>query len=219
MAARPVFIPGCRPGLLVDEIYVNFPWNPGLAAIQKKRNIAALHQAAKVRDLFPLLEVSTKSDDELGQSLSAFNLTIDTEAGSMSIESAFQGSKIFELGGPYQDLYWRNSREAKKDPRIRSSGNLTGFRFLDETWSVLPRTAFYDWLYLNALRTHDDLLPALSQYKGFTDIEFNPERSVNCQARACPLLVSLLKLDGLDDALESQGVFLDMISSTKPEAR
>ena len=218
MAKRPVFIPGCKPGLLVSEIDITFPWNPGLALIQKKRNIAALHKAAKERNLYPLLEVSTKSDEELGRRLSAFNLAIDTDSGLISIESAFQGSKIFEHGGPYNDLYQKNPREAKKDLRIRSSGNLIGFRFFDDNWPLVPRTAFYDWLYLNALRTHEECLPMLFEYQGFTDIEFNPERSVNCQARACALLVSLLKLDCLDDALESQGVFLDIVSSSSPNA-
>jgi hypothetical protein len=214
MATRPVFVPHCKPDSPVSEIDIAFPWNRGLATSQKKRNVAALHGAAKKRHLFPLLEVSTKSDDDLGQRLSAFNLTIDTDSGRINIEAAFQGSKVFNRGGPYQDLYRKNAREAKKDVRLRNSGNLVGFRFFDEDWPSIPRTAFYDWLYLNALRTQEDILPELLQYRGFTDIEFNPEKSVNCQARACALFVSLLKLDRLDDALESQGVFLDMISSS-----
>ena len=36
---------------------------------------------------------------------------------------------------------------------------------------------------------------------GFTDIEFNPERSINCQARSCALLVTLLKNDWIDYAV------------------
>jgi hypothetical protein len=213
MATRPVFIPTCKPGSLVRATGISFTWHPGLAPIQKKRNIAALHAAAQERSLSPLLEVATKSDNELGRRLSAFNLTIITDVGSISIESAFEGSKIFERGGPYHNLYRRDAREATKDLRIKTSGRLVGFRFLDQDWPLIPKTAFYDWLYLNALRTHDETFPMLFNYMGFTDIEFNPDRSVNCQARACALLVSLLKLDCLDDALDSQGVFLDIISS------
>ena len=40
------------------------------------------------------------------------------------------------------------------------------------------------------------------------DIEFNPKKSFNCQARACALLVSLRTLNKLDDALESQSAFI-----------
>jgi hypothetical protein len=213
MATRPVFVPRGQPGLLVSKVDIAFPWNPGLAPIQKKRNVVALHKAAREQNLFPLLEVSTKSDDDLGQKLSAFNLIIDTVIGPISMESAFQGSKIFEHGGPYHELYQMGSRESKKEPRIRNSGKLVGFGFFDEEWPLQPRTAFYDWLYINALRAREDILPSLSSYSGFTDIEFNPERSVNCQARACALFVSLSKLGVLDDALESRGAFLEIISS------
>jgi hypothetical protein len=81
MATRPVFVPRGQPGLLVSKVDIAFPWNPGLAPIQKKRNVVALHKAAREQNLFPLLEVSTKSDDDLGQKLSAFNLIIDTVIG------------------------------------------------------------------------------------------------------------------------------------------
>jgi hypothetical protein len=55
---------------------------------------------------------------------------------------------------------------------------------------------FYDWLYLSALYEHrEGLRNHIFHYAGFTDIEFNPERSINCQARSCVLLVSLMKKD------------------------
>ncbi len=78
---------------------------------------------------------------------------------------------------------------------------------------MVPKTAFYDWLYLTALRPHQEFLTKLFVYKGFTDIEFNPQKSINCQARTCALLVSLLKLNLLDEALRSQTDFIDMVSS------
>lgn len=74
-------------------------------------------------------------------------------------------------------------------------------------------TAFYDWLYLSALQTHQEFLKRLFAYKGFTDIEFNPERSINCQARSCALLVALLRLDSLNEALRSQQDFIEATSS------
>ena len=65
------------------------------------------------RDDCESLEVSTKSNEKLGQRLSAFNLKIDTKIGEITIESAFQGSKVFEHGGPYTDIYKKDSRDAK----------------------------------------------------------------------------------------------------------
>ena len=213
MARRPIFIPLCRPDHLVDEVEIDFEWSSGFAAVQKKKNVAALHEVARKRGLHPLLEVSTKSEELLGQRLSAFSLELETEMGSISIEAAFQGSKVFEHGGPYTDIYGKDSRGAKKDPRIRESGRLIGFSYFGQEWPLIPKTAFYDWLYLTALRPHQEFLGKLLEYKGFTDIEFNPRKSINCQGRTCAMLVSLLRLDSLDQALRSQRDFIDMVSS------
>lgn len=208
MAKRPVFIPLGKPDHLVGEVQIDFKWNPGFAPIQKKKNILALHESAKKQGIHPLLEVSTKSEDLLGQRLSAFSLKIKTDIGDISIEAAYQGSKVFERGGPYTDIYEKNSYEAKKDLRVKDSGRLIGFNFFSQDWPLVPKTAFYDWLYLTALQPHQEYLRKLSEYKGFTDIEFNPEKSINCQARTCALLVSLLRLNSLDEALKSQKDFI-----------
>ena len=213
MVKRPVFIPIGKPEHLVDEVQVGFAWHPGFATIQKKKNVAALHASAAKKGMVPLLEVSTKSEEMLGQQFSAFNLKIETDIGEISLEAAYQGSKVFEKGGPYTDIYSKDSRSAKKDTRVRDSGPLRCFDYFGVEWPLIPKTAFYDWLYLSALRSHQNLFKYLYEYKGFTDIEFNPKKSINCQARTCALLVSLLKLNLLDHALRSQRDFIDMICS------
>ena len=58
-------------------------------------------------------------------------------------------------------------------------------------WDLHPRTAFYDWLYINALHKHPDLAEQVLTYRAFSDIAFNPERSINCQAYAAALYVSM----------------------------
>lgn len=214
MAKRPVFIPLGKAEHLVEEVQVNFEWNPGFAPVQKKKNVAALHNAAGKKGLRPLLEVSTKSEESLGQRLSAFSLRIETDIGEISIEAAYQGSKVFEQGGPYTDIYGKDSREAKQDPRVRESGQLISFNYFGQEWPLVPKTAFYDWLYLTALEPHQEFLKKeIYKYKGFTDIEFNPQKSINCQARTCAMLVSLLKINSLDKALRSQRDFIEMYSS------
>jgi hypothetical protein len=213
MAKRPVFIPLGKADHLVEEVQIDFDWNPGFAPVQKKKNVLALHESARKRGLYPLLEVSTKSEDLIGQRLSAFSLKITTDIGEISMEAAYQGSKVFEHGGPYREIYEKDSYEAKKSLRAKDSGRLIGFNFFGQDWPLVPRTAFYDWLYLNALQPHQEYLKKLFEYRGFTDIEFNPEKSINCQARTCALLVSLLRLNSLDEALKSQKDFIDLISS------
>ena len=84
------------------------------------------------------------------------------------------------------------SREAKKDERLRlPSGRLTGFRFFGTDWGLEPQTALYDWLYINALKKRASVIEQLLSYSAFTDIEFNPEHSINCQAYSVALFISL----------------------------
>lgn len=201
MAERPVFIPSKSGGQLVREIAFSFKWHSGFAVVQKQKNIAGLHEAAAHRGYSPLLEVSTKSLDRLGQRLSAFNLRVGVPGyGDIPLECAYQGSKVFERSGPHQDLYLVEPRAAKRDSRVRDSGRITGFRFGDIEFPSDPKTAFYDWLYSRAIFPHRDYLTRLNAFAGFTDIEFNPSRSLNCQARACAIFVAMAQRGVLADA-------------------
>lgn len=197
---------------LVEEIAVDFEWHPGMAASQKQKSVRSLHEAAREQGILKILEVSSKSEDHIGVSLSAFNLKVELSTGEfVSLESAFQGSKVFEKGGPYLDLYGKHGRDIKKDPRIHAGGNLQCFEFEGECWELEPKTSFYDWLYLRAVRSNEDLAYELSRnYEAFTDIEFNPKKSINCQARSCALFVSLYSADCdlLDRSLNDRELFL-----------
>lgn len=213
MAERPIFIPRNSGPELVKELYFHIVWNPGFAPSQKKKNVKALHEAAAVAGYSPLLEISTKSEDKVGQRLSAFSLKVNNpEVGEIPLESAFQGSKIFEKGGPYTDLYHVEPKVAKRDPRLLNSGNLVGFNFQNFSFPLEPKTIFYDWLYINALFPHREWLKRLSGYAGFTDIEFNPSRSISCQARSCSLFFSLMFRNQLELAVRSPEDFINLIS-------
>lgn len=213
MAERPVFIPVEGSRELVKEFYFDIKWNSGFAPVQKKKNIASLHAAAAKAGYSPILEISSKSDDKLGQHLSAFHLKVrDARATEMLLEAAFQGSKVFERGGPFTDLYTTEGRIAKRDPRLQGSGRLTGFRFNEFSFPLEPKTIFYDWLYVNAIYPHREWLERLYRYAGFTDIEFNPARSINCQARSCALFVSLMRNGQLRHAVTSPEAFTDVIA-------
>ena len=107
----------------------------------------------------------------------------------------------------------RSSREAKKDERLRSSGRLTGFRFFGTDWGLEPLTAFYDWLYINALKKQPSVTERLLEYSAFTDIEFNPERSINCQAYSVALYISLHRRGLLEEATSSKEAFLRTVGT------
>jgi hypothetical protein len=211
MAERPIFVPVPDEPELVRELYFRITWHAGFAPVQKQKNVASLHVAAAAAGYHPLLEVSSKSTEKLGRHLSAFHLKVRGRHGEMPLECAFQGSKVFERGGPFVDLYGADVRDAKRDPRLRESGALIGFDFEGIGFPLEPRTAFYDWLYINAIYPHREWLVRLNRYAGFTDIEFNPERSVNCQARSCALFVSLMSKGLLDRAVESPQAFLETL--------
>lgn len=217
MAKRPVFIPASEDDRFVRERSFEFSWNSGFAAIQKKKNIEALHTAAAESGIAPLLEISTKSDEKLGIRLSAFNLKVETDDfGEIPLECAFQGSKIFEHGGPYTDLYRVESQAARKDSRIRESGSLISFNFEGLEFPLEPKTGFYDWLYIRAIYPHREYLQRLDKYAGFTDIEFNPAKSINCQARSCATFVAMQRKGVLDESIRSASNFLAALS---PDAR
>ncbi len=213
MAVRPVFVPDYCQYPFVIEIPVEFSWHSGFSKSQVQKSISSLHAAAKRHDIDPVLEISSKSMQPLGISLSAFNLMLTFKGHqAMSVECAFQGSKVFERGGPYTDLYAVSSREAKKDDRLRNSGNVIGFTFWGEDFPTKPLTAFYDWLYLKALQQNKSLAEQLLQYKGFTDIAFNPERSLNCQARSAALFVALSQMGEIDKVSDDKSYYLDLLS-------
>ena len=216
MADRPIYIPSYKSALLVETKFVEFTWYPGMAPSQKQKSVVALHQAAKEAAICKHpLEVSSKSLDELGVQLSAFNLSCKTETHGreFTVETAYQSSKVFNRGGPYRDLLYGSSIASKKDPRLKESGDLIGFHFFGTHWPLEPKTAFYDWVYLNALRKNHWAIEKLDDFDAFTDIEFNPTKSINCQAYSVALFKSLNGRGLLADALKSQEAFLEVIGN------
>lgn len=217
MAERPVFTPAPEDAAFVKVTSIALGWHSGFAASQKKKNVAALHDAAARAGLGPLLEVSTKSDEPLGRHLSAFNLKVKSDvAGLIPLECAYQGSKVFEFGGPYTELYFKGeARDAKRDSRLQQSGRIIRFSFNGFNFPTEPKTVFYDWLYINAIFEHREWLRSRSKfgsYAGFTDIEFNPSKSINCQARACALFSALMTNGLLERAVESPAGFLELMA-------
>ena len=139
MANRPVFLASDREGIFFEEKNVEFEWFAGMATSQKQKSINSLHKAAQLEGISDILEVSTKSEEVLGNQLSAFNLTYTTSKGKvLLLEVAFQGSKIFENGGPYHDLYDKDPLEVKKDERVSKDFIITGFDFQGELWNNEP---------------------------------------------------------------------------------
>lgn len=206
-AIRPIFIPN-REKIGVIEQNVEFDWHLGMSAEVRKRSVRCLHQVAESLGFSPILEASSKSEQEIGIQLSAFYLT---NVKGYSVENLFQSSKVFEWGGPYRDLLTVTPREAKKEERLCTSGAMTKFMFNQREFPLEPKSLFYDWLYLNVLYSQKNI--ALREiffqrrYQAFSDIEFNPERSFSCQARTLALCVSLHENNAVQDFIADPVAF------------
>lgn len=181
---------------------VEFDWMPGLSVAQKKRSIANLHRQINAKTL----EVSTKSETELGRKLSAFSLHLN----GVVLENIFQSSKCFAAGGPYKDLLAVSPKEAKSDERLRNSGALKCFEFDGETWELEPKTAFYDYIYVKAVKESipKDQIQEILNYDYFTDIEFNHNKSLNTQARTMALVKVIIQMFGEIPDMGSKEEFL-----------
>lgn len=226
MASRPVFHTDTsrikfKPNVneLVQTTMVDFEWHKGFAISQKQKSIVSLHSSTKnTLNISNILEISTKSLEPLGVSLSAFNLSFmpKSKNRAYSIESIFQSSKVFENGGPYSDILEYPSIQAKQDKRLKDSGKLCYFEFENFRWDLDTKTAFYDWLYINALSLQN-IKSELIKYSAFTDIEFNPKKSYNCQAYSAALFVALSTRNILDKYTSSPKTFLSLYSFSKVE--
>ena len=210
MVTRPVFSPMTdRVGVEVTDS-APFVWSPGFAFAQKQKNVAALHEAIRNANAekHPL-EVSSKSSIPLGVNLSAFNLGTWAGGKFYTVESVYQASKVFAGGvGPFPELYGENPAEVRN--KIRDIGNvrLIAYKTGEVVWNLNPTRAFYDWVYCRALHKNQVLVANLNEFNCFTDIAFNPVRSLNCQAYAVSLYLSLAANGVLEEALSNRDAFL-----------
>ena len=101
--------------------------------------------------------------------------------------------------------------EAKKYISNFANEKVVGFEFEGDRYDNIPTTFFYNWLYVNALTKQCKLCEELASYGAFTDIEFNPNKSINCQAEAASVYVSLLISGKLDEALSSTDCFKKIV--------
>ncbi len=220
MAIRKVYISSDDENKFIDECDVEFQWYPGFSVSQKQKSIESLHNNfKKIRPDLSVLEISTKSDNPIGVSLSAFNLMITTvkKGESFTLESAFQSSKVFELGGPYKDILKKDSKSAKRDERLRNSGKVVAFEFCNRKWDIEPKTLFYDWLYINTVYSNDKLREEIIKYDAFTDIEFNEKKSVNCQAKSAALYVNLHRKGLITDKIKEPDYYINIIKKNNEE--
>lgn len=167
----------------VIEKEISFTFYAGFAPSQKIKNRISMHEAIlKQEPKAKILEVSTKSDIELGKTLSAFNLKLNNRP----FECVFQEAKRFKInsvktqfftdkkecldisdrlieenGVYYIEPQSDNPRELKsilKDfMKANKDAKISHFYYKDEIFEVdggvkNSSSFFYDFLYFSALR-------------------------------------------------------------------
>ena len=212
MATKMCFFVGSNTAF--EERIVEFEYVKGLAFSQKQKNVLSFHKS--IKEQFPnvkILEVSTKSDTPLGVKLSAFNLTL----GGYPLECVFQSSKVFEGEVSFPHLLCEEPRAAKQYIRESVTLPLVGFSYRGERFDLLPRSMFYDYLYVTALKESGLDLAELTDYDVFTDIEFNEKKAYNCQARSCAIYAYMLRTDTLEYHTSSRDRFRELYGKAKIE--
>lgn len=207
MANKLIFI--TNNNIPYEEIMVSYEFYPGFAISQKQKSVSSLHEAIKKK--FPeknILEVSTKSKDQLGIKLSAFNLRLN----GIPLESVFQSSKVFSGGIQYKFLIKYKPGDAKKYIKENSKGFLEKFNYNGQDFPLYPKSLFYDYIYICALRNVPNLSIKLKEYDIFTDIEFNEKKSINCQARSCAIYSYMLRNNCVDSCLSNIDEFKKIYS-------
>lgn len=170
MTVRPIFISTNNIENPVRIENIEFNWIKGMAYSQKCKRRDEFHkEISKIYGKDKILEVSTKSNQDIGIKMSAFNLKFKYNNITKAVEEIYQSSKIIE------------------------NDKIVGFKFEDITFENEPKGMFYDWLYISALLQHPQYFSDLNKYEVFTDIEFNPKKSYNSQARAVALFLCLYR--------------------------
>lgn len=211
MAKKLLFIPGASKEIeFVDHLEFNIEWlSPVIYGKEGNlQNVRSLH--SKCSDLCnvsvdQILEVSGASLVGLGRDLSAMNLGIKDNKhtgmyrkNKVCVESLYQGSKVFEKGGPHHEIYTYYGFAAKKKIREKHLGKVIGFDYYGTEYPIDPKDSFYNWLYNTVLcdESNRELMDRIMNefdYFGFTDIFFNHDRQVACQAKALAKFIGMSK--------------------------
>jgi hypothetical protein len=211
LAIRPIFIPKNGTGPLVETVPVEIKWHGGFSASQKQKNIVALHEKARELGYAPILEISTKSMDEVGRRLSAFNLKIRVGKEMKTLESVYQSSKVFTISKQHEHLMDFSPGDAKRAIRELGQGEIYEFRFMGEVYPTEPKNAFYDWLYIKAITPHEEWIKQNMHFNAYSDIEFTPAKSINCQARAVAEFHALSMRGVAKESAENFDYFQNML--------
>lgn len=206
MAVRKVYL-SMAEFPYAKEVPVTFPWSNG----SKHQNIqAVLDTFHDVYPEVPVLEVSLASAQPEGVGAAAMKLPLRLADGQeLPVGVVYQGSRVFENGGPYTDLWQLSRQKVQKDPRLHQSGRCIGYRLEGTDYPAEPHPyAFFNWLYCRAVAQNPDRGQELLRYGAFSDLDLGSAKTDrNSPARAAAVYGGL-KAAGRLDCLASYEAFV-----------
>ena len=151
-----------------------------------------------------VLEISSRSRDALGRSLSAMYLR-EPESGQ-PVEAVYQAAKCYGEGGPAEVLD-DGFRSKTRDRERALAGPLSGFQHKGTFWPIETGTQFYDRLWMLSARAAG---VGATDHDAFTDMFHRRGRSMACQARTMAMMQGMLRSRGLD-VLDDPVAFSDAV--------
>lgn len=214
MATRPVFMVSTENAKHFCIVNTVFEFVGCFSPSKTKQSIESLHNSfLRLNPSKKVLEVSSRSNSNLGLKLSAHNLMLSTKNKNIfALDSIFYASQVFQNGGPYLDLLNKDVSVAKHDKRLVKSGDLVGFKFFHLSFDVEYINAFFNYLYISTLHKIKEnriFADELMQYDAFTDIEYNV--GSYSEAEACTLYVALRNKGLIEKALLSKENFIKIV--------
>lgn len=189
---------------------MQFDYFQGFALSQKRKCQIGLHQNFLLAyPQIKVLETTRASLHSLGAALSAQNLKKHTKLGITTAENAFLASRIYgehDERGPFPEFLFLSAGECKRLVVEQSHGLIARYYRFDGLDFYAPDhyiSLFYNFVYLNALCEEENKAVAdrllASDYSAFTDLA---TVSLNHQARACAIFVSLARNRLIDQVRE-----------------
>ena len=147
VATRIAFF--CKDGMLKQKYYT-FEYFGGFALSQKVKCINSLHKEISLDETSNILEVSRKSENLIGNLLSAFNLKIRIKENYYPVECLYQSSKVFN-SIQYKETLTMLPGDAKRYVKDKVETNkliLSKFDLFGMEFPLNPPSFFYDYLYI-----------------------------------------------------------------------